>query len=189
MWQSSQGEGGKYSHRGKWVRGRGRGRRSERGSGGDSPWVTGHRRPQQQRSSGGRCGGRRRPLGWSASRSSRGGPSWRRGWRTSRGSAGSAEQGLLGRGEKQTGRLSPPRTRIKDRETNDSESLFACGGKCLHAVIVTQCFHPRGLAQNGPEPRGGAGSGCGSIVAWCGGVGLQTRRGGFVILSGAEREN
>lgn len=56
------------------------------------------------------------------------------------------------------------------------------------AYILTQCFHAGGLARYGPEPRGVAGSWGGSIVAWGGGVGLQTWGGGLVVLCDEETE-
>lgn len=49
-------------------------------------------------------------------------------------------------------------------------------------AVPTESLHARWLAQDGSEPRSGAGARGGGVVAGGGGVGLEARRGGFVIL-------
>lgn len=60
----------------------------------------------------------------------------------------------------------------------------------VHADILTQRFHAGGLARYWPEPRGVTGPRGRSIIAWGGGVGLQTWGGGLVVLrdEGTEME-
>ena len=55
-------------------------------------------------------------------------------------------------------------------------------------AALTQRLHAWGLAQDGPEPGGGAGARRGGVVAWGGGVGLEAGSGGFVVLLTEERE-
>jgi len=50
-------------------------------------------------------------------------------------------------------------------------------------MVPTKSFHAWWFAQNGSEPRSGAGARGRGIVTGGGGVGFETRRGGFVILS------
>lgn len=50
-------------------------------------------------------------------------------------------------------------------------------------MVPTKSLHARWFAQDGSEPRSGAGARGGGIAARGGGVGLEARRGGFVILS------
>lgn len=49
-------------------------------------------------------------------------------------------------------------------------------------AIPTESLHAWWLAQDGSEPGSGAGAWGGAVVAGGGGVGLEARRGGFVIL-------
>lgn len=55
-------------------------------------------------------------------------------------------------------------------------------------MVPTESFHAWWLAQDGSEPRSRARARGGGIVSGGGGVGFETRRGGFVILS-RERES
>lgn len=50
-------------------------------------------------------------------------------------------------------------------------------------MVPTKCLHAWWFAQDGSEPGSGAGARGGGIIARGGGVGLEARRGGFVILS------
>lgn len=50
-------------------------------------------------------------------------------------------------------------------------------------MAPTKSLHAWWFAQDGSEPRSGACARGGGIIAWGGGVGLEARRGGFVILS------
>lgn len=70
--------------------------------------------------------------------------------------------------------------RMKKKKKREKDCLCCSREK---RALPTESLHAWWFAQDGSEPRRGAGARGGGVVAWGGGVGLEARRGGFVILS------